>query len=99
MDRKEDRLKKSLRVVLKDGDQTYPAIITSISKTGMSVKVNIVFPTFKEIDVVVKAEQKMLELKGSVRWVNAAPKDSEEQLHETGIGLHTPPEEYTRNFD
>jgi hypothetical protein len=101
--RKEDRKKKTFRIKLKDGDHTYTGIVTNISKTGMSVKTNQVLPTFKAIEVLVKIDQKLLSLKGSIRWVREglAPEEpgEEQYKNEIGIALLNPPAEYLRHFE
>lgn len=99
MNRKEDRLKANQRIVIKDEGVSYPAVISSLSKTGISVKMEHVCPTYKVIDIVVKVKQKIINLKGSVRWVNEAPPDSGDSLNEIGIALQDPPEDYLRNFE
>jgi len=98
MKEREDRKNKNIRVMLKDGEESYPGIVTNFSKTGMSIKTDRIFPTYRVINVLVKIGQKVLPLKGSVRWVNEAAKDSEEK-HEMGILLHNPPDEYLEYFD
>ena len=51
---REARIKKDQRVMIKDGEDTFPAVITSLSKSGMSVKTEHVFPTYKVVDVLVR---------------------------------------------
>jgi Tfp pilus assembly protein PilZ len=99
MNEREGRKNKNIRVMLKDGEESYPGIITNFSKTGMSIKTDRVFPTYKVITVCVKIGQKVLPLKGSVRWVNEPAKDSEDKQNEMGILLHNPPPEYLEYFD
>ncbi|MCP5054696.1 MAG: PilZ domain-containing protein [bacterium] len=97
--RKEDREKKQIRIRLKDESGIYSAVITSISKAGVSVKTSHSFPAFKVIDVLVKAARQKITIKGSVRWVNPLPAEGDEQQYEIGISLQNPPPEYTRHFD
>jgi len=99
--RKESRLKKIFRIKLKDEADTYPAVVTSISKTGLSVTTPHVFPTYKVIDVLVKIGEKVIPIKGSIRWVQEAPPGSEKREDGTtiGISLQNPPEEYLCHFD
>lgn len=96
---RETRLKKNQRVMIKDGENSYPATITSISKTGMSISTEHVFDTFKVIDVLVKIGQKIVSIKGSIRWVNEGVGYEEGKLNEVGILLPNPPPEYVRHFD
>lgn len=96
---RETRLKKNQRVMLKDGENSYTATITSISKNGMSISTEQVFDTFKVIDVLVKIGREMVSIKGSVRWVNEGAGDEEGKLNEVGISLKNPPPEYVRHFD
>ncbi len=106
--RKEPRIKKNIRVKLKDENGTFSAKITSISRTGMSVKTPHVFPTFKVIDVLVKIGKELIPIKGSVRWVHESTEtdtgtatdagtDADEE-NEIGIALQNPPDQYTDHF-
>jgi Tfp pilus assembly protein PilZ len=99
MKKREGRKNKSIKIVLKDGEESYPGTITNFSKTGMSIKTDRVFPTYRVISVIVKIGQKVIPLKGSVRWVIEAAKDSEDKQNEMGLLLHNPPPEYLENFD
>ena len=99
MKKREGRINKSIKIVLKDGEESYPGTITNFSKTGMSIKTDRVFPTYRVISVIVKIGQKVIPLKGSVRWVIEAAKDSEDKQNEMGLLLHNPPPEYLENFD
>jgi len=99
MKEREGRKNKNIRVVLKDGEESFPGIITNFSKTGISIKTDRVFPTYKAIDVLVKIGQKVIPLKGSVRWVHEAGRDSEDKQNEMGLLLHNPPPEYLEYFD
>ncbi len=102
-ERKETRLKKEIRVKLKDDTGTYNGIVTTLSKTGMSVKTDHVFPTYKIIDVLVKIGEKMVQFRGSVRWVHDYPNDAdtdpEGRLNLVGLSLHKPPPEYLKHFE
>ncbi len=100
-ERKDTRLKKEIRVKLKDDTGTYDGMITTVSKRGMSVKTDHVFPTYKVIDVLVKIGDKMIQLSGSVRWVHDQLTDPccEEGLNLVGIALHNPPPEYLEHFE
>ena len=99
MKEREGRKNKNIRVVLQDGEESYPGTITNFSKTGMSIKTDRVFPTYRVISVIVKIGQKAIPLKGSVRWVIEAAKDSEDKQNEMGLLLHNPPTEYLEYFD
>jgi len=96
---RETRIKKNQRVMIKDGENSYPATITSISKTGMSINTEHVFDTFKVIDVLVKIGKKIVPIKGSIRWVNEGIGYEEGKQNEVGILLPNPPPEYVRHFD
>ncbi len=95
---RETRLKKNQRIMLKDGANSYPGTITSISRNGMSISTEQAFDTFKVIDVLVKIGQKMVPIKGSVRWVNEGSGDEDGKLNEVGILLQNPPPEYVNHF-
>ncbi len=98
-DRKETRKKKNIRIVLKDGSDSYTALVTTISKSGMSLKTDHVFPTYKAVDVIVKIDRKVIPIKGSIRWVNEPPEDAEDKRCEIGVSFQNPPPEYLRNFE
>jgi Tfp pilus assembly protein PilZ len=97
--RKEDRVKKQIRVRLKDEGGTFPATVTSISKEGMSVKTGHVYPTYKVIDILVKIAQNIIPIKGSVRWVNELAGETGDEKYEVGFSLLNPPPEYVKHFD
>lgn len=97
--RKESRIKKNIRVRIKDGEDIYPATVTSISRYGMSLKTSSVFPTYKLIDILVKLSDEMKPIKGSVRWVNESSQRPLEEKYEIGFSLKNPPEEYIKHFD
>lgn len=99
MIKRETRIKKDQRVAIKDGENSYQATITSLSKSGMSLISEQTFHTFKVVDVLVKIGQKIVPIKGSIRWVNEGAGDSEKKLNEIGIALQNPPPEYLRHFD
>lgn len=99
MKKREDRINKNIRIMLKDGDKSYSGKITNFSKTGMSIKTDHVFPTYKVIDICVKIGDKLVSIRGSVRWVNEFPIDSRDQEKEMGILLQNPPIEYLQYFE
>ena len=70
MKEREKRMKASQRIIILDGDSNFPAIILTISKTGMSIKTKHTFPTYKVVGVVVKIAKKFIQIQGSIRWVN-----------------------------
>ncbi len=97
--RKEPREKKSIKVRIKDEDGIYPASVITISKTGISVRTNQVFPAYKMVDILVKVAQQLIPIRGSVRWVNEIPGTDGEKLYEVGFLLKSPPPEYVQHFD
>lgn len=101
--RKEPRIKKFFKIKIKDEETIYPAAITSMSKTGMSIKTAHVLPTYKIIEIMVKINDKIIPLNGSVRWVwEPSDKDSVQPTkrdNEIGIALQNPPPEYLAHFD
>jgi hypothetical protein len=96
---REARIKKNQRVVLKDGENSFQATITSLSKNGMSLVSENTFHTFKVIDILVKIGQKIVPIKGSIRWVNEGTGNGEKKLNEIGIALQNPPPEYLSHFE
>lgn len=96
---REIRTKANQRIIIKDGSNSYSAAITTISKTGMSIKTDHTFPTYKVIDVVVKIAKKFVQIKASVRWVHEFCDDSGDKWYEVGLSLPNPPPEYTEHFE
>ena len=99
---RENRKFKNIRVILKDGDQSFPGTIINFSKTGMSIRTDHVFPTFKVIDIGIKIGEKLIPLKGSVRWVKeglASPDDPRGERIQVGVSLCNPPLEYLKHFE
>jgi Tfp pilus assembly protein PilZ len=96
---RETRVKANQRIIIKDGSSSYSAAITTISKTGMSIKADHAFPTYKVIDVVVKIAKKFVQIKASVRWVHECSDDSGGKWYEIGLSLPNPPPEYTEHFE
>jgi len=97
--RKEVRIKKNIRILIKDDRGSYPAQVTSISKSGMSIKTDVVFPTYKVLHVIIKIDQKMIPIKGCVRWAYEPPDDAEDQQYQMGLSLQNPPPEYIRHYE
>ncbi|NIM17965.1 MAG: hypothetical protein GTO45_38720 [Candidatus Aminicenantes bacterium] len=101
--RKEPRTKKTFRVKVVEGDNAYPGIVTNCSKSGMSIKTDHVFPTFKVVDVLVKIGQKLVPIKGSVRWVHEGVEpenpDEDQYKNEIGVAFQNPPPEYLKRFE
>jgi len=96
---REHRIKKEIRIVLKDENKSMPATITNFSKTGVSVKTESVLPTYKAVDLLVKIDNKMASIKGSIRWVKESEPKGRDGLNEIGISLINPPEEYLQYFE
>jgi Tfp pilus assembly protein PilZ len=93
-DRKEKRVYGIKSVTIKDEDKTISAVIKDMSKKGISIKSEHVFPTYKVIDIILKINEKTLNLKGSVRWVNEHPDKTRSKLKEIGISIINPTAEY-----
>ncbi|MCP4153736.1 MAG: PilZ domain-containing protein [bacterium] len=98
VEEREHRLRKNSNVKIKDNGDTYPAVISNLSKNGMSLKTEHVCATYKVIDIIVKIGPKMVYLQGSVRWINESTPTSQDKLNEIGVALHNPPHEYVKHF-
>ena len=96
---RETRMKANQRIIIKDGSSSYSAAISTISKTGMSIKTDHTFPTYKVVDVVVKIAKKFVQIKASVRWVHEFSDDDGGKWYEIGLSLPNPPAEYTEHFE
>ncbi len=99
MKERNERIKKNIRVLLNDGEGSYSGIIANFSRTGMSIKTDHIFPTFKLMDICVKIGQKVVPIKGSVRWVKESVGEPEEPRHLVGISLVNPSPEYLKYFE
>jgi len=97
--RKEKRAYGLKKLIVRDGDNVYSAILTSISKTGLSVIIDTVLPTYKEISIDFEVEKKSISIKGSVRWVNDHNAEPGSNLKEIGILFLNPPGEYLEYFE
>lgn len=97
--RKEERLYGIKDLIIRDEGREFNAILTSISKTGVSVIVDNVFPTYKEVDVKIPIEEGHITLKGSIRWVNDHKGEAGANLKEIGILFLDPPPEYIEYLD
>jgi len=94
MKEREQRIKKDIRILLKDGESSCSATIINFSRNGMSIKTDRVFPTYKMIDIIVKIGSQKVPLQASVRWVKESPVNAAERYNEVGLSLPNPPPEY-----
>lgn len=97
--RKEIRIKNNIRILVKDENNKCSANVTSVSKSGMSIKADYIFPTYKLLSVIIKIDEKVIPIKGSVRWVYEPPDDAEDKQYRMGLSLHNPPPEYIELFE
>ena len=97
--RKEDRLYGVKDLIIKDEGKEFNAILTSISRTGISVIADNTFPTYKEIEVKFKVEDTPVTIKGSIRWVMDHKGEPGSNLKEIGILFLDPPAEYLEYLD
>jgi Tfp pilus assembly protein PilZ len=97
-ERTRKKLNNVQNIILRDKRIGYTATIVDISSSGMSVKTDHVFPTYKEIDILMKIDEKPIQLKGSVRWVKEPLPNQKDKLIEVGIAIINPPEEFLQYF-
>ena len=97
--RKEDRLYGIKDLIIRDEGKDFNAILTSISKTGVSVISDSTFPTYKEIEVKFKINEDSVTIKGSIRWVMDHKGEPGSNLKEIGILFIEPPLEYIEYLD
>lgn len=97
--RKEERLYGIKDLIIRDDGEDFNAILTSISKTGVSVIVDNTFPTYKEVEVKFNVKSESITLKGSIRWVNDHKGEPGSNLKEIGILFLDPPAEYIDYLD
>jgi len=93
------KVKSLQNVIIRDDRVGYAATIRDVSKSGMSVKTEHVFPTFKLVDVLIKVGDKAIQLQGSVRWVKEAPLNQKDREHEMGLAILNPPQEFLDYFE
>ena len=98
-DRKRKKVQDVQNIVIRDERVGYTATIKDVSRNGMSVLSDHVFPTYKMIDILIKIGEKPIQLKGSVRWVKEALPNHKDKFNEIGIALIEPPEEYLKFFN
>jgi len=97
--RKEDRIYGVKDLIIKDDGREFNAIVTSISRTGMSVISDNTFPTYKEIEVKFRIGDEPVTIKGSIRWVMDHKGEPGSNLKEIGILFLDPPAEYLGYLD
>lgn len=92
--RKEKRVPGKTEIQVRDGEKTYPAVLSDMSKKGLSIRTEHVLPCYKVIDLIIEINNKPIKINGSVRWVNENLENPDEDLNEIGILLINPPKEY-----
>ena len=92
--RKEKRVPGTKEIKIRDGEKTYRGFLVDMSPKGLSIKTEHVLPCFKVIDLIMDINDKPVDIKGSVRWVNDNIEKPEDTLKEIGILLIDPPREY-----
>jgi hypothetical protein len=92
-ERKAQRIDEKKEVVIKDGERSYSCLLTDMSATGISVTTMHFVPTYKEIEVVMEIEGKMVAMKGSARW-SIDPGTSRNKKGKLGILILNPPPAY-----
>lgn len=97
-ERTRKKLTEVQNIILRDKRTGYTATIIDISSSGMAVKTEHVFPTYKEIDILMKIDDKPIQLKGSIRWVKEPLPSQKEKSNEIGIAIINPPEEFLQYF-
>lgn len=98
-DRQRKKLDDIHNVIVRDEKIGYTATIKDVSRNGMSILTDHVFPTYKIIDILLKIGDKPLQLKGSVRWVKEPLLEQKEKFNEIGIALINPPAAYIKFFN
>jgi hypothetical protein len=84
------RIDEDKEVVVKDGERSHSCLLADISATGISVTTEHFFPTYKEIDVVMEIDGKMVAMKGSTRW-SIDPGTTIDKKGKLGIFIMNPP--------
>ncbi len=97
-DRQRKKTSDIYNVILRDERVGYTATIKDVSKDGMSVLSDSVFPTYKIIDILMKIGERPIQMKGSIRWVKETLPEEENKYNEIGISLINPPAAYLKYF-
>lgn len=84
------KVNEKKEVVIKDGDHSYSCLLADISATGISVIHEHFIPTYKEIEIVMEIEGKMVAMKGSTRWT-IDPGTTIDKKGKLGILIMNPP--------
>jgi hypothetical protein len=79
------RVDEKKEVVVKDGDRSYNCLLTD-----MSVSIGHFIATYKEIEVIMEIEGKIVAMKGSVRW-SIDPGAARDKKGKLGIFIMDPP--------
>jgi hypothetical protein len=85
------KIDEKKEVVVKDGDRSYSCLLADISPTGISVTTRHFIPTYKEIDVILEIDGKLLAMKGSARW-SIDPGAARDKNGKLGILILNPPQ-------
>ncbi|MEN8154259.1 MAG: PilZ domain-containing protein [Acidobacteriota bacterium] len=97
--RREERVYGLKNLIIRSEDKEFSAVMTSISKTGVSVIIDTVLPTYKEILMDFEIENNKINVKGSVRWVNDHMAEPGSNLKEIGILFLNPPDNFIEYLD
>ena len=84
------RIDEKKEVVIKDDEQSYSCLLADISVNGISVTTENFIPTYKEIEVIMEIEGKMVVMKGSARW-SIDPGTTIDRKGKLGILIMNPP--------
>jgi Tfp pilus assembly protein PilZ len=97
--RKEPRFIDKRNIILRDRNRSFPAMMINASHSGLAVKSEYVFPTYKEIDILINLNEKIITLKGCIRWIMAAKHHQENNFKQIGILLRSYPPEFSAYID
>ena len=88
------RIHKLKDIIIKDEDKEYPATVTNFSIKGVSLRSEHILPTYKMIDLIMTIDGKVLNIKGSVRWIHEHKRENKAGFNKIGIAFLNPPKEY-----
>lgn len=84
--RREDRISKNFLVYLKEDNIELLGVTSNISKNGLFVESFKVFPSNREIYIVLAVDKDLYDIRGEVIWSTKVSDDSAEDIP-SGMGL------------
>src|SRR4030042_5081965 len=91
--RKNKRIKKQIKVKV----NSKPGNVMDISRGGLRLSAALT-KTSRDIDIALKTENKIHNLKGSIQWMSHK-RDPYNNMSELGVVVPNPPQDYRQYLD